>query len=195
MTSSSAGEVFQSLSDDRCTDDVDAATYPVEWLNNQKPTGMPAHDLKLKVGMPIILLRNLNSALGLANGTRLTVTAFPTGGRLIQARVLTGTAAGSEVLIPRIKLNSDTTNMPVEFSRRQFPVRPAFAMTINKSQGQTLQRVGIYLPVPVFTHGQLYVAMSRVGLRAGVSIMLPHECRDENGVAHTPNVVYREILT
>ena len=41
----------------------------------------------------------------------------------------------------------------------------AFAMTINKAQGQTLQRVGIYLDTPCFSHGQLYVAASRVGKR------------------------------
>ena len=35
-------------------------------------------------------------------------------------------------------------------------------MTINKALGQTLDRVGIYLPQPVFGHGQLYVARSRV---------------------------------
>jgi ATP-dependent DNA helicase PIF1 len=43
--------------------------------------------------------------------------------------------------------------MPFTLRRRQFPVRPAFAMTINKAQGQTLKMVGIFLPKPVFTHG------------------------------------------
>jgi ATP-dependent DNA helicase PIF1 len=52
--------------------------------------------------------------------------------------------------------------MPFTLRRRQFPVRLAFAMTINKAQGQTLKMVGIFLPKPVFTHGQLYVAMSRI---------------------------------
>jgi ATP-dependent DNA helicase PIF1 len=43
--------------------------------------------------------------------------------------------------------------MPFTLRRRQFPVRPTFAMTINKAQGQTLKMVGIFLPKPVFTHG------------------------------------------
>ncbi|CAH2017522.1 unnamed protein product, partial [Acanthoscelides obtectus] len=51
--------------------------------------------------------------------------------------------------------------LPVNLKRRQFPVRLAFAMTINKSQGQTLNSVGLFLPVTVFDHGQLYVALSR----------------------------------
>jgi ATP-dependent exoDNAse (exonuclease V) alpha subunit len=42
--------------------------------------------------------------------------------------------------------------MPFTFRRRQFPLRPAFAMTINNAQGQTLQIVGVYLPKPVFGH-------------------------------------------
>ena len=53
--------------------------------------------------------------------------------------------------------------MPFKLKRRQFPVRLAVAMTINKAQGQTLGRMGLFLPTPVFSHGQLYVALSRGG--------------------------------
>ena len=79
--------------------------------------------------------------------------------------------------------------MPFQPSRRQFPVRLAFAMTINKSQGQTFDRIGVYLPQPVFSHGQLYVAFSRVRRMEDVCVMLE---RDDAGV--TRNVVYRELL-
>ena len=48
----------------------------------------------------------------------------------------------------------------------------AFVMTVNKSQGQTLNIVGIYLPKSVFSHGQLYVAMSRVGSKEGVCVLV-----------------------
>ncbi len=54
-------------------------------------------------------------------------------------------------------------DLPFEMQRRQFPVRPAFIMSINKGQRQTLAKAGVYLPKPVFTHGQLYFAFSRVG--------------------------------
>jgi len=56
-----------------------------------------------------------------------------------------------------------TEEFPMEWERRQFPVRTCFAMTINKSKGQSLERVGVWLEESVFSQGQLYVACSRVG--------------------------------
>ena len=74
----------------------------------------------------------------------------------------------------------------------QFPVRLAFAMTINKAQGQTLGRVGVCLDVPCFSHGQLYVAASRVGNPDNIRFSLEP---NDNGDFCTPNIVYREALS
>ncbi|XP_039780681.1 ATP-dependent DNA helicase PIF1-like [Panicum virgatum] len=90
--------------------------YPSEFLNTLAPNGLPPHVLKLKVGCPIILLRNIDPANGLCNGT-------------------------------------------------------SFVMTVNKSQGQTIPNFGVYLPDPVFSHGQLYVAMSRATTRTNIKIL------------------------
>ena len=56
--------------------------------------------------------------------------------------------------------------------RRQFPIRLCFAMTINKAKGQSINNLGVYLPQPVFSHGQFYVALSRAGLPHRTKIML-----------------------
>ena len=109
--------------------------------------------------MIVILLRNLQTNRGLCNGTRLTSNELYE--RFIDATIITGTHQGERVLIPRIELSPSETNFPFTLRRRQLPILPAFIITINRSEGQTFQNVGIYLPQPVVAHGQLYVAFSR----------------------------------
>ena len=112
----------------------------------------------LKPGMPLMLLRNINPRQGLCNGTRLMFDRT-VDNKLLQCRIV-----GSDrvVLIPRITFIPKPGEYPFEWQRRQFPVRPAFATTINKSQGQSLKNVGVLLRGQVFGHGQLCVACSRV---------------------------------
>ena len=82
--------------------------------------------------------------------------------------------------------------LPFKFRRKQFPLTLCFAMTINKSQGQSLSRVGVYIPKPVFTHGQLYVAVSQVTSRKGLKLLILD--KDNNVCKETTNVVYREVF-
>lgn len=166
------------------------STIAVENLNKLQPSGLPPHELILKVGAPILLIRNLHSEGGLMNGTRLIVRAFRS--RVIEASIVTGSHVGQIALIPRINMTSADDTEPFALRRRQFPVKLAFAMSINKSQGQTFEKVGIYLPTPCFSHGQLYVAMSRVGTEAGVRICTESE---ESGQQYvTKNPVWPELL-
>uniref|UniRef100_K3YCB4 ATP-dependent DNA helicase n=2 Tax=Setaria italica TaxID=4555 RepID=K3YCB4_SETIT len=144
--------------------------YPSEFLNTLTPNRLPPHLLKLKIGCPVILLRNINPANGLCNGTRLVVRGFQKNS--IDAEIVLGQHAGKRVFLPRIPLcPSDDEIFPFQFKRKQFPIRLSFAMTVNKSQGQTIPNVGLYLPAPVFSHGQLYVAMSRATARTNIKIL------------------------
>ncbi|XP_044760864.1 ATP-dependent DNA helicase PIF1-like [Coccinella septempunctata] len=155
------GKTFVIHSNDSVAsgDEDEVANFPEEYLNSITPSGMPHHKLKLKVGVPVILLRNLCLEDGLINGTRLLVLAVTD--MLITAEIVTGRFCGRRVLIPRMDLTSSDQNLPFVLKRRQFPLKLCFALTINKAQGQTFERVGIYLASPVFSHGQLYVAFSR----------------------------------
>ncbi|XP_066374720.1 uncharacterized protein [Miscanthus floridulus] len=164
--------------------------YPIEFLNSINGNNFPQHRIVLKRGVPIMLLRNLNQRAGLCNGTRLTVTSI--GEWTIEAKIMNGRHANQTFAIPRITLSLRSNKWPFVLQRRQYPIRVCYAMTINKSQGQTLSTVGIYLKKPVFTHGQLYVAVSRVTTKQGLRIYIEDD--DGNPSNETRNIVYKEVL-
>ena len=168
--------------------------YPVHFLNTLSGTGIPPHKLTLKVGCPIILLRHIDPKRGLTNGTRLQVMAMYR--HFIDARVLTGKAMDERVYITSMPLTPSDTDLPFTFRRKQLPINVAYAMTINKSQGQTFDRVGVFLDRPCFTHGQLYVAMSRVKSRSGLKLSITPgtDQGQHDGSMYTKNIVYSNLL-
>ncbi|GKC31644.1 DNA helicase [Tanacetum coccineum] len=95
--------------------------YPPEYLNSLNFAGFPPHRLELKVGAPIILLRNLNISGGLCNGTRLIVTQLHS--KVIEARIITGTQISEKVFLPCIPLINRDLQLPFIFKRKQFPVK------------------------------------------------------------------------
>ena len=167
--------------------------YQQEYLNSLSPGGMPPHLLKIKKGAPLMLLRNIDPKAGLCNGTRLLCCG--TNRNLLEVKVLGGQHAGTMAFLPRIPLKTaDNMDLPFVMVRRQFPVKLSFAITINKSQGQTVPNVGVYLPDHVFSHGQLYVAFSRGVSQSSTKVLVKHGKIDGEDGVYTRNVVYKEIL-
>ncbi|KAG2872721.1 hypothetical protein PC116_g27378 [Phytophthora cactorum] len=115
---------------------------------------------------------------------------------VIHATIMTGERQGQHVLIPRIVFISDgkTRDFPFRLRRKQFPVQPAFVMTINKVQGQTVQNLGLYMSTPCFSHGQLYVALSRVTSRSKFKALIEYPQLGEEDGVYTDNIVYRQIF-
>ncbi|KAK6026437.1 hypothetical protein OSTOST_07606 [Ostertagia ostertagi] len=190
-------EALQRMSVDRSEDEriyksIDEALYPegesrqlfqMEYLHSLTPTGMPPHELHLKKGAIVMLLRNLDVANGLCNGTRLKVETL--GRRTLACRFVCGERRDQLAIIPRID-NYWDQRTPFRLRRRQFPVRVAFAMTINKAQGQSFNKVGVFLPEDVFSHGQLYVALSRA--------RTPNGIRVKSASDRLRNIVFDEVL-
>ena len=147
--------------------ETEATQFPVEFLNTLEMSGLPSHQLLLKVGAPIIIMRSLDPPK-ITNGTRCIITSLSPN--VINARISSGRYTREDITISRIPLIPSDSTLPFQFRRLQFPVSLCFAMMINKSQGQSLKAVGINLTSQCFTHGMLYVALSRVGTPNSVTL-------------------------
>ncbi|KAH9894981.1 hypothetical protein C8Q73DRAFT_644805 [Cubamyces lactineus] len=127
---------------------------------------------------------------GLVKNTRVVVMHI--GRRIVTVRILRGVGGVSgidaeDVVISRIPFTA-TLDSGHTLLRRQFPLAPAYATTFNSCQGLTLDVVGVDLTKPVFSHGQLYTALSRIRHRSHAKVrLLP-------GQTSTKNVTYHEIL-
>ena len=97
----------------------------------------------------VMLLKNIDKSLVLCNGTRMNSRLDE---HVIEVTPLSGKSATKKILIGRMLITPSNNRLPMKFQRRQYPITIYFAMTINKSQEQSLSIVGLYLPRPVFTH-------------------------------------------
>ncbi|KAF1898886.1 hypothetical protein Lal_00019007 [Lupinus albus] len=103
---------------------------------------------------------------------------------VLEAKIMSGKNIGNIIYIPRMSMSPSQTQRPFKLIRRQFLIIVLYVMTINKSQGQSLESVELYLPKPIFSHDQLYVAISRI---------LIHD-KDGDPLKSTTNVVYKEVF-
>ena len=193
------GQPMEYRAVDELGPNEDSNLWSPEVLHAIDLPGLPQAVLCLKPHANIMLMRNLSVADGLVNGTRMMVLPHVNSKFILYCVVLTGSAAGQKVFIPRIFIEPTTANLPFVFKRRQFPVKLCFAMTINKSQSQGFDFVSVYLPRPVFSHGQLYVAASRMTNDHGLRVLIiPTQSQGKMSKMSplsnwTRNVVLRDI--
>ena len=175
----------------------DAGPPGLDWSNVEPAlldsAGIPCHRLILKVGDVVMCMRNLATADGLVNGTRLVVRKIHFAERLIECETLRPGPNGTRkrFFIPRIHFKLEVMGKNV--IRRQYPLRLAYAMTLNKSQGKTFRRGLLVLTRDVFTHGQLYVGLTRFGAAADVAVLVCPE-RIVDGRAVLINCVNTALL-
>lgn len=174
--------------------DVDEIESEVSALNRRTDSGMPPHKLRLKVGCVAVLLINMSDREGLINGTRFIVEKL--GDNQIVGRTINKRNSGQiQFFIERTR-NTYEDKVPggLKYERLQFPIKLAFAMSIQKAQGQTVEILGIALEREVFTHGQLYTAFTRATDEDDVRVYAPNREEDEQGRVKVLNIVAKEML-
>ena len=127
--------------------DLDSQTiFQTEYLNSLNLSGLPKHELKLKKNTVVILLRNMDIKAGHCNGTRYLVKEIGRYRLLLEKLNQTEGDKTTTLLLPRIPMRYGGKQFPFELKRLQFPIKIAFALTINRSQGQSVSKCGILLP-------------------------------------------------
>lgn len=166
-------------------------------LNDFKKSGIPNHELTLKVGDICLVTRAIKS-LELANNSRVQIVSIFT--HSVEIKTI-GEDSERTLRIPRIPFKFRLKyGSSYQLTRTQFPLRLAYAMTYNKCQSQTLMKVLLDITNPPFSHGQLYVPLSRVHDSTKIAIYLKHDQLSpslDTTTGYMPmidNIVYQEVL-
>ena len=165
-------------------------------LNTITQSGVPAHNLQLKVSDVCIVLRSVRGC-DIANNQRVLILDIKPN----YLRVQTIESFPRQLYIPRIRFKFGIHKYGQNYTmmRTQFPLRLSYCMTYNKSQGQTLKRVLLDTTGEPFAHGHAYVALSRVRKHDDIKLYLPaeqlHPMNDSNVLyPKISNIVYPSVL-
>lgn len=151
--------------------DLDA--YPDDYIASLQVQGAPPAILQFKIGARYMIVKNYDHTRGVVNGTLCELLSHSR--HIVEVRLLTGVQEGRIIVLPRCSFGVSSTNsgLPFDFTRVQFPLIPAYCVTVHKAQGQTLEAAGLFFERDCFAHGQLYTALSRVGGWDKLTVLLP----------------------
>lgn len=162
----------------------------LDYASRQTPPGLPPFCLNVKTNAVFRILRNFSIDRHLVKNVKVLVTGV--GNHIITVKVLRDRPSLSDlieedVILPRISF-LHTLHSGHTLLRRQFPLAPAYSTTFHSCEGLTYDKIGIDLTRPVFTHGQLYTALSRVRCRTDAKVRL------RAGESTTTNITYHQLL-
>lgn len=159
--------------------------YSIKDTMNNLPKYFPPFVIQLNKNCPIMLRQAYK---GLPQGTRLVVKDITQSA--IIAEIGTGHRKGKKINIYRVDTFKPFPRANLQFVRRQFPISLAFSMTINKAHGLEFNRVGVYFPVTVFAHGQMYVAFSRTpSIEENMKVLVMEPSDGSFSFDKMPNIV------
>ena len=150
--------------------------------------GVPPSSLPLKTGARYMLIKNYNPAIGACNGTLCELLKYSRN--ICHVKIQSGIHEGRIMMLPRCSchVSRENSGLPFEFTRVQFPLIPAYCVSVHKSQGQSLARIGLIIDQDSFAHGQVYTALSRTSDWGNICVML------NSGDDYIVNIVYRHFL-
>jgi hypothetical protein len=146
--------------------DPHTAIFSPENLRDINPAKLPRHELRLVMGMPVMCMKNLDVPNGICNGSIMIVEKLDPD--IVWCRI--NTRYGQR-LHPFAPTKFVYKRGGFRFTRTQLPLRVAFCATINRAQGGTYDKVGYYAMHPIWAHGQLYTAITRVTSAVGLAIL------------------------
>jgi hypothetical protein len=180
--------------------DPTSAILATDNLQSIESANMPPHALTLRIGTPVMCMQNLDVANGICNGTTMIVEQLCAN--IVWVKVKTRFGLRSHPIAPTRFIYSSNG---FKFTRTQLPIRVAFAVTINRAQGATYDYVALHATYPIWAHGMLFVAVTRVTSPEGLTILCdpnlmvdaPGGAVDESGSiqrhATTRNIVHPRV--
>lgn len=182
------GIMLNSAASDSYVDCGAPDDFPPDYIDSLAMKGAPPSNLQLKIGAKYMCIRNLDQKRGIVNGTMMVLLSV--NRKFLQFRLLSGKNAHSCEIITRavFTITPEASGLPFTIIRRQYPVIPAYCLSVHKAQGQSIVKLGVIFESDPFAHGQLYVALSRV---AGWSSIVAHYPGRDN----VKNCVLRHLLS